>query len=184
MGMQFDPRAWPASGPPPGLARCQACGRTAHTKHVRFMQNIGALIVRFPRQVEGSLCRHCIDKYFFEMTGITLVLGWWGVISFVYSLVAVPVNLFGYVGALSLPAPPDDVPSLLAKKKRAAILIAIGVLLLAGGLAAVPWSHDPDAGALGAPSFVLPSILLTVALLMLGFGATRFAAARSKLTVT
>ena len=37
------------------------------------------------------------------MTTITFFLGWWGIISFFYSLVSIPMNIINYLGALSLP---------------------------------------------------------------------------------
>jgi hypothetical protein len=83
---------------------CQMCGRHAPTKQVRFMRNIGLLVIRFPRTVDGMLCRRCIDDTFWKFTMITLFLGWWGVISFFYSLVSIPLNIVNYVGARSLPA--------------------------------------------------------------------------------
>ncbi|OWK45187.1 hypothetical protein FRUB_01518 [Fimbriiglobus ruber] len=33
---------------------CQDCGVEAETKHVSFHQNIGALVVRFPKSIEGA----------------------------------------------------------------------------------------------------------------------------------
>jgi len=36
---------------------------------------------------------------------ITLFFGWWGIISFFFTLVALPMNLVSYLGALSLPRP-------------------------------------------------------------------------------
>lgn len=82
---------------------CQACGRTAPVKHVHFMQNIGVLIMRFPKSVRGNLCKRCISKYFWEMTLITSFLGWWGVISFFYTLFAIPSNIVNYLGTMGLP---------------------------------------------------------------------------------
>jgi len=88
-----------------GLARsrCQACGRHAPGKQVTFMQNVGVVIMRFPKTVSGALCKRCISSFFWRMTLITFFFGWWGIISFFYSLVSIPVNVVNYLGALGLP---------------------------------------------------------------------------------
>jgi hypothetical protein len=82
---------------------CQACLRQAPVKQVTFMQNIGLLVVRFPKTVSGQLCRRCIGSFFWRMTLISFFFGWWGIISFFYTLVGIPVNIVNYVGALGLP---------------------------------------------------------------------------------
>jgi hypothetical protein len=169
--------AWaPGAG---ATGSCQICGRDAPTKRVTFMQNIGVLVIRFPKQVSGALCRHCIDKYFFEMTGITMLFGWWGMISFFYSLVAVPVNVFTYLGALSLPAPPDDLRSLDAKKTRSVVMIVLGALM---GCLAGLWllitiglllSDDPDDVSAGVGNLVFTLILALPSLLLFVFGIVK-----------
>jgi hypothetical protein len=87
--------------------RCQVCGRHAPVKQVTFMQNVGVIVIRFPRKVQGLLCKRCINSYFWRMTTITLFFGWWGIISFFYSLVSIPTNIVNFLGASSLP---DELP--------------------------------------------------------------------------
>jgi hypothetical protein len=67
------------------------------------MQNIGAIIIRFPKTVSGELCKRCISSYFWKMTTITFFFGWWGIISFFYTLVSIPANIGNFLGARSLP---------------------------------------------------------------------------------
>ena len=86
---------------------CQACRRQAPTKQVSFSSNIGLIILRIPRTIRGELCRRCISKYFWQYTLTTTFLGWWGVISFFYSLVTIPMNIGTFVGARSVP---DEYP--------------------------------------------------------------------------
>jgi hypothetical protein len=86
-----------------GASHCQACRRHAPTKNVTFHQNIGAVILRFPKTLRGNLCRTCIGKYFTEYTLISLFFGWWGMISFFYTAVTIPMNIVEYFGARSLP---------------------------------------------------------------------------------
>ena len=72
-----------------------------------FYQNIGALLMRFTKRIDGNLCKSCIHKYFWEFTLITLILGWWGVISFLTTLFYIPNNIIRYLFSLSLkPVPP------------------------------------------------------------------------------
>ncbi len=95
----------PQGAPRDGIfrARCQACGRQAPVKQVTFMQNVGLLVIRFPKTVRGLLCKRCISQHFWSMTTITFFFGWWGLISFFYSLVSIPANIANYLGASGLP---------------------------------------------------------------------------------
>ena len=85
-------------------APCQLCGEDRPLKHVTLMQNIGLLVVRFPKTVSGLLCKQCISSTFWSYTLITLFLGWWGVISFFYTLVAIPRNVVNYISSRGLPS--------------------------------------------------------------------------------
>jgi hypothetical protein len=40
------------------------------------------------------------------MTLITLFLGWWGVISFFFTLIALPMNIINYIRSRFLPKSP------------------------------------------------------------------------------
>jgi hypothetical protein len=106
--MQPNPYAAPQMQMPPqypmaAMQQCQACHRNAPTKDVMLLQNIGAIILRFPRTVRGLLCKRCISKYFWEMTTITFFLGWWGVISFFYTLYSIPHNIVVFLASRDLP---------------------------------------------------------------------------------
>ncbi len=94
----------PGQGPTALVAPgCQCCGRSAPTKNVSFMWNIGAIILRFHKTLSGNFCKRCISKTFWEYMLITTFLGWWGLISFFVNLVAIPMNLIAYFGAMGLP---------------------------------------------------------------------------------
>lgn len=93
---------------------CQICGIEAPTKHVEFHQNIGALVVRFSKSVNGNLCKSCIHKNFWGMTGTTLALGWWGTISLIVTPIFVLNNLGRYLFCLGMPpVPPGATTPLL-----------------------------------------------------------------------
>jgi hypothetical protein len=83
---------------------CQACGAKAPTKYVEFYQNIGALVMRFSKSIKGELCKQCINKHFWEFTLVTLIGGWWGVVSFIMTPFLLLNNIGRYLFALNLPA--------------------------------------------------------------------------------
>jgi hypothetical protein len=81
---------------------CQACGRNAPTKYVEFYQNIGMLVLRSMRSVKGNLCRRCIKRYFMQLTGLTLLTGWWGMISLILNPFLILNNVIRSLGSLGL----------------------------------------------------------------------------------
>ena len=87
---------------------CQVCGVEAPTKKVIFYQNIGVFIVRFPKSLDGQLCKKCIHQNFWSMTGTTLLLGWWGTISMIVSPFMILNNIGRYLGCLRLPRVPQS----------------------------------------------------------------------------
>jgi hypothetical protein len=101
----YAPPTAPAYRPAPQSAgpSCQSCNQNVPTTQVTFMQNVGLLIVRFSKQFSGPACRRCADDMFWRMTLITFFFGWWGVISFFYTLISLPVNVTSYVRSRSLP---------------------------------------------------------------------------------
>ncbi len=95
---------------------CQNCGVEAPTRHVAFYQNIGAVVVRFGKSVKGDLCKDCIQQIFTRFTLINLLLGWWGVISFILNPFLIINNLVRYIGALSLePVPSTSIRPVLTE---------------------------------------------------------------------
>jgi hypothetical protein len=85
-------------------SNCQQCGELRPVKQVQLMQNIGLLVVRFPKTLNGVLCRDCISNVFWRYTLTTLFLGWWGLISFFVTLVAIPTNIVTFVQSRRLPS--------------------------------------------------------------------------------
>ena len=75
---------------------CEACGANAPTALVTLRRQIGVLVTRLERQVEGRLCKACIGKYFWEFTPVTALLGWWCI----PAIVAMPAILGGNIRAL------------------------------------------------------------------------------------
>lgn len=85
---------------------CQSCGREAPTRYVYFLENVGMVFMRRYREIKGNLCKECINKYFWETTPKTFFLGWWGTISFVVTLFALPNNVIRYLLTLGMPPVP------------------------------------------------------------------------------
>ena len=85
---------------------CQACGVEAPTKQVEFRQNIGALFMRFHRKIKGNLCKSCVHKNFWKMTGITLAVGWLGMISLVVAPIFIVMNVVNYLRCAGMPPVP------------------------------------------------------------------------------
>jgi hypothetical protein len=110
-----------------GMGACQVCGREGPTKQVTLMQNIGVLVIRFPKTLSGHLCKFCIDHNFFKMTLITGFLGWWGVISFFYTLVSLPVNFVARLKAIGMESPREDAGSIAEKRTRGIVLVLFGL---------------------------------------------------------
>jgi hypothetical protein len=148
---------------------CQSCGRSGPTRSVSFHQNVGMLVMRSHRSVNGYLCKFCIDAFFFRMTGITLLFGWWGVISFVTTLLFLPMNVVNWARTIGMQTPAEDAASVAARRTRGTVQIAIGglVSLVAAaftisGLLIVVGEPDVEAGieaasiglVLGALAFV------------------------------
>ena len=81
---------------------CQDCGIEAETKYVAFYRNIGALFIRFPKEVQGYLCKSCIHKHFWPMTLTTILLGWWGTISLIVTPFFIINNVVRYLMCLGM----------------------------------------------------------------------------------
>lgn len=85
---------------------CQNCGLPAETKYIEFHENIGMVFMRQYRAVKGNLCKPCIDYYFWNLTGKTMLVGWWGTISFVVTPFILLNNLFRYIFTVGMKKPP------------------------------------------------------------------------------
>lgn len=175
MPSRLGPIARPEPAPQVHMAtpggQCQVCGRVGPTKHVRLMQNIGVVVIRFPKTIDGHLCKFCIDHNFFKMTGITALFGWWGLISFIYSLISIPVNVFSWISSMGMGEPPEDAASISDRRSRALVMLVLGTLLCLGaagflalGLGIIFSDPDVEAGIevalVGLLPLGLPGLLL------------------------
>jgi hypothetical protein len=81
---------------------CQSCGLESPTKDITLHQNIGMLMLRRSQTIKGSLCKPCIDSYFWRFTLVNATLGWWGLISLIMTPIFLVNNLFQFIGSRSL----------------------------------------------------------------------------------
>lgn len=132
------PFAYPQAGAGAGV--CEACGVQGETKHVNIMYNVGMLVVRFHKTMNGHLCKRCISDYFFRYSLTTMFFGWWGVISFFVSCVTLPMNLYYFLSSLGMTKPTDAAYQQAPGNARrgmpgwqlAAIVMGISFVLTAG----------------------------------------------------
>jgi len=87
---------------------CEVCGQSAELKHTKLYENIGMIVMRKARVVEGKLCKNCINYFFWTLTGRAMVLGWWGVISFFTNILILINNLFRYIASLGMTKPREN----------------------------------------------------------------------------
>ena len=101
---------------------CQSCGIEAPTQKVMFVRHIGVVVMFFHKQAGGLFCRNCVNKYFREYFFMTLVLGWWGMISMFATPIVLLINLFNYFCAWNLaPVPAGAAAAVLTNDAIARI---------------------------------------------------------------
>ncbi|MEO7908402.1 MAG: hypothetical protein ABIV47_02015 [Roseiflexaceae bacterium] len=81
---------------------CQSCGLESPTKDVTLHQNIGMLMLRRSQTIKGSLCKPCIDSYFWRFTVVNAMLGWWGLLSLIMTPIFIINNVFQFIGSRGL----------------------------------------------------------------------------------
>ncbi|HZO14057.1 MAG TPA: hypothetical protein VFB62_12385 [Polyangiaceae bacterium] len=104
----YQPPAMQPWGQQHAAVGCESCGRHAPTKNVYIMENIGLLVLRFDRSVRGNFCKRCIGHHVWRSQLVNVFVGWWGVISFFFTAVAIPVNFFTWLSSRGMA---DEFPS-------------------------------------------------------------------------
>lgn len=128
------PNPPPSSPPPrrPDVKYCQFCGSDVPTKNVTLYQNVGMLIMRRETRIHGDFCKSCIGPYFWRMTLITAVLGWWGIISAIVTPFFLINNIIAYISVLTLPS---TIPTSGKPKRSKTPLVAIATTVVLVGFA-------------------------------------------------
>ena len=75
---------------------CEICLQNKSTHYIDLYENVGALVVRYNKQIKGKLCFDCQKFVFWRFTLKTLFLGWWGVISFIITPFILLNNIIRY----------------------------------------------------------------------------------------
>ncbi len=81
---------------------CQSCGLPVETQYVEFYENVGMIFMRQHRNAKGNFCKSCIDYYFWNFTGKTILLGWWGTISFIVTPFILFNNFLRFIFTLGM----------------------------------------------------------------------------------
>jgi hypothetical protein len=78
---------------------CQHCGEAADLEFRRYRRVIGWFIFDHVEDLAGYYCAGCRAKLFRRYQGLTLLLGWWGVLAVLFrNPYAIAVNLRALVG--------------------------------------------------------------------------------------
>jgi hypothetical protein len=109
------------------LGICRLCHRRGPTRPVIFRQNVGVILLRFAKKVEGPLCRRCIESTFSDMTLITFFAGWWGIVSIVVTPFLLVSNIVEYTSAIRSPEL-RNAPSSGKGSKAIAAMVAVAAL--------------------------------------------------------
>jgi DnaJ-like protein len=132
--------------------RCESCGLPAETKYVEFHENTGLILIRQYRSVKGNLCKACINYFFWNLTGRTMLFGWWGVISFIVTPFILLNNISRFIFTFGMQKPLVQIvprPSafwLLSTIGGLLSLGSFGLFSIAAALLAQPaYTHSPPA---------------------------------------
>ena len=87
---------------------CQVCGEWTPTRQTRLGYNVGMIVMRRVVEIDGLLCRGCIEKKYWEFNGKLLLFGWWGVIPFFATWFYLITNFFTYLMSLTLETEEDN----------------------------------------------------------------------------
>jgi hypothetical protein len=81
----------------PQPIRCSVCEKvTAQPRYVVFWEIMSFIVFSSRTPLQGIMCPGCAEKKAFRATGVTWLLGWWGIpLGPVFSIPAILTNLFG-----------------------------------------------------------------------------------------
>ena len=80
---------------------CLICKSHAPVAKVQFHRNVGAIVIRFHKVVDGKLCKQCLGGTFWEFTLVTLAVGWLAPLSIILAPFYIINNIYWYVLALN-----------------------------------------------------------------------------------
>jgi hypothetical protein len=74
------------------MGRCQVCGNMRQTNEVKSHHNIGMIVLRQTRSIQGNMCKTCMGSKYWEFMGKNLLLGPWGIISVIVTPIYMVTN--------------------------------------------------------------------------------------------
>lgn len=155
---------WPPETEPPSYGpkavRCAVCGRDP-VAQFSFRSNIGYGIGRREETFEGPLCRECARGVFRRYQSRNLSRGWWGVISFVVTILYLFRNAAQVRRARSLHRPtpplgPEEERRLRGKAVALHPAVWIGTLLVIAVIAGVVFiqTNGTESGGSGDATLI------------------------------
>jgi hypothetical protein len=123
----------PAVGSSTANSYCGVCGCAAKTENLTFRQNVAGVFKRYTRTISGNMCAVCTEYIFWEFTGKTLLLGWWGLISFFVTPVVIVLNISSYFQARDIRSSSPEVKNISLGWKATVLSVSaiFGVVLVA-----------------------------------------------------
>jgi hypothetical protein len=88
-----------SANPAGAVGPCQVCGSMRQTSAVRFHHNIGMVVLRQTRSIQGNMCKTCMRTKYWEYMGKNLLLGPWGIISVIITPIYMVTNTVSYVSS-------------------------------------------------------------------------------------
>ena len=89
---------------PPNNSECTICGNYP-ARSITLRSETGKILWRVRRRLDGTYCRDCGTALFRSMTNRTMLLGWWGVISFFVNWFTIVQNLFARLSLSGMQRP-------------------------------------------------------------------------------
>lgn len=86
---------------------CTSCHEEDTVRDVEFGMQIGLLVARLYFHKKGRMCPDCIRSTFWMYTLVTLVFGWWGIVSLVVNPFIIILNVLSYRAKFLSPAYPS-----------------------------------------------------------------------------
>lgn len=110
------------------MSKCQVCERVAPVAQVTLYRNIGMLVARQWSSVSGLMCRDCARSQWWSHTVVTMVVGWWGIISFFANIFAVLNNVAYAPTVFGIPRDGEG-PVTKSRTAMLVIVAAVGLVL-------------------------------------------------------
>ena len=145
---------------------CERCGRDAPTEQVSFHQHIGLIVLFLHSRHAGRFCRVCIDRLFARTTLISVLFGWWGILSvFITAFVVLPINIASKIRGRGVPRSGTDAIHRHDAQEKAlrfgSAALSLGLwsvlhLAVTGALVGLVFALDPTTLSATVPYWAIP----------------------------